>query len=83
MDKIIVNFTPTGMIPKRSDTPYVPIMPEEIIRDVREAYALGISMVHLHARNPEDQTPSHLKAIFAEIIMGIRAFAPDLIICVS
>lgn len=83
MDKIIVNFTPTGMIPKKTDTPHVPISPEEIIRDVETAWELGISMVHLHARNSEDQTPSYRKEIYGEIISGIRQFAPELIICVS
>jgi uncharacterized protein (DUF849 family) len=83
MNKIIINFTPTGMIPKKIDTPYVPISPEEIIRDVEAACELGISMVHLHARNNDDQTPSHRKEIYSEIIAGIRSFAPELIICVS
>jgi uncharacterized protein (DUF849 family) len=83
MDKIIVNFTPTGMLPKKKDTPHVPISPEEIIRDVEAACELGISMVHLHARNSGDQTSSHQKEIYSEIIAGIRRFAPELIICVS
>jgi uncharacterized protein (DUF849 family) len=83
MDKIIVNFTPTGMLPRKKDNPYVPILPEEIIRDVEAACALGISMVHLHARNRDDQTSSHQKGIYSEIIAGIRRFAPELIICVS
>lgn len=83
MDKIIINFTPTGMIPKKMDTPYVPITSEEIIQDVKNAWELGISMVHLHARNREDQTPRYQKETYAEIIQGIREFAPELIICVS
>jgi 3-keto-5-aminohexanoate cleavage enzyme len=83
MDKIIINFTPTGIIPKKTDTPHVPISPEEIIRDVETACALGISMVHLHARNSDDQSSSNRKEIYGEIIAGIRSFAPELIICVS
>ena len=83
MDKIIVNFTPTGMLPQKSETPHVPISPEEIICDVKVAYELGISMVHLHARNRDDQKPGYQKEIYAEIIVGIRNFAPELVICVS
>ncbi len=82
MNKIIVNFTPTGIIPRKSDTPYVPISVEEIVEDVRKAYAIGITMVHLHARD-EEGSPSHKKEIYDKIIRGIRSFAPDLIICVS
>ncbi|MDW7657497.1 MAG: 3-keto-5-aminohexanoate cleavage protein [Bacillota bacterium] len=83
MDPIIVNFTPTGMIPTRSDTPKVPLSPQEIIEDVREAVALGITMVHLHARDADSGRPDYRRSLYAEMIGGIRRFAPDLIICVS
>ena len=82
MDKIIINFTPTGMIPTKADTPYVPVSPQEIIDDVLQAVKLGITMVHLHARDTNG-VPSSDKALYAEIIRGIRQFAPDLVICVS
>jgi 3-keto-5-aminohexanoate cleavage enzyme len=72
MKKIIVNFTPTGMIPKKSDTPYVPVSVEEIVRDVRIACDYGITMVHLHARDVESQTATYRKEIYGEIISGIR-----------
>lgn len=81
-NKIVINFTPTGMLPTKKDTPYAPISPEEIIEDVRRANLLGITMVHLHARD-ENGLPSHRKEIYARIIQGIREFAPELIICVS
>lgn len=79
---IIVNFTPTGMLPRKRETPHVPISPAEIVRDVHSACRLGISMVHLHARN-SDETPGYQKEIYGEMIAGIRAFAPELVICVS
>jgi 3-keto-5-aminohexanoate cleavage enzyme len=82
MDKIVINFTPTGMIPTKADTPYIPISPNEIIDDVLQAVKLGITMVHLHARD-EHGVPSSDKALYAQIIRGIRQFAPDLVICVS
>lgn len=82
MEKIIVNFTPTGIIPRKEDTPYVPVTADEIIEDVRKACEVGITMVHLHARN-EEGVPSHKKDIYASIIKGIREFAPDLIVCAS
>lgn len=83
MSKLILNFTPTGMIPTKEQTPHVPVSVAEIIAAVRSAYEIGISMVHLHARNHKDGKPSYRKEIYAEIISGIRVFAPDLIICVS
>ena len=83
MDDLIINFTPTGMIPKKNQTPHVPISPEEIIRDVKEAARLGITMVHLHVRDQETQQPCYKKETYAKIISGIREFASDLVICVS
>lgn len=83
MSKLVLNFTPTGMIPTKEQTPHVPVSVAEIIAAVRSAYEIGISMVHLHARNHKDGKPSYRKEIYAEIISGIRVFAPDLIICVS
>lgn len=83
MKKLIVNFTPTGMIPQKSQTSFVPITPREIIEDVKVAYDLGITMVHLHARDEKTQLPCYKKDTYAKIIGGIREFAPELIICVS
>lgn len=82
-DKLIVNFAPTGMIPTREMTPYVPISVSEIVEDVHEACELGISMVHLHARDPQSGKPAYKAQIYGEIIGGIRKYAPELIICVS
>jgi 3-keto-5-aminohexanoate cleavage enzyme len=49
MSELIINFTPTGIIPSKSTTPYIPISPHEIIEQVHEASELGITLVHLHA----------------------------------
>lgn len=83
MNKLIVTFTPTGMLMQKDQTPYIPITPQEIISDVREACSIGVSSVHLHARDPKSGTPVWEKEWFEEIILGIRAFAPDLVISVT
>ena len=82
MNKLIINLTPTGMIPTKEMTPHVPQSPAEIISDVLDCAQLGISMVHLHARDEEGK-PTYRKEIYAEIIRGIRAKAPELVIIVS
>ena len=46
---LIINLTPTGMIPTKKMTPHVPVSVSEIIENVHEANELGITMVHLHA----------------------------------
>jgi 3-keto-5-aminohexanoate cleavage enzyme len=82
-EKLIINFAPTGMLPTKEMTPYVPISVSEIVEDVHEACELGISMVHLHARAPLSGKPTYKAEIYGEIIGGIRKFSPQLIICVS
>ena len=50
-------LAPTGMVPTRSMTPHVPLTPDEIAADVAAAAAVGITSVHLHARD-EDGDPT-------------------------
>jgi len=78
-----ISFAPTGMVPTKEMTPHVPVTPAEIVEDVRRAHEIGITSVHLHARDPETGEPTWRKAVFAEIVDGIREFAPELVVCVS
>lgn len=80
---LIINFTPTGMIPTKEMTPHAPIAPDEIIEDVRRAVNIGITMVHLHARDSATGKSTYKAQVYGEIIAGIRSFSKDLIICVS
>jgi 3-keto-5-aminohexanoate cleavage enzyme len=79
---LVINFAPTGMVPTRAMTPHVPLRPVEVIREVREANQLGITVVHLHGRDGDD-LPSSDPDHFAEMIGGIRETCPDLVLCVS
>lgn len=81
--KTIINFAPTGMIPTKAMTPHVPVSVSEIVEEVHRAHEIGITMVHLHARDETTGSPTWERAIYARIINGIRNFAPELIICVS
>lgn len=81
-NKILINFCPTGMIPTKEMTPYVPIRPNEIIEQTHEAYEMGITIAHLHARD-ENQVPTYKKSVYQEIFEGVRKHCPDLIICGS
>jgi uncharacterized protein (DUF849 family) len=82
-NNLIIDFTPTGMIPDKKMTPFVPVNVTEIVEDVHSAWEIGITKVHLHARDPRTENPTYKKDIYASIIEGIRKYAPDLVICVS
>ncbi|MBD0379947.1 3-keto-5-aminohexanoate cleavage protein [Paenibacillus sp. WST5] len=70
------------MIPTKDMTPHVPVRVEEIIAEVIESEKLGVSMVHLHARDHHG-APTYQKEVYADIISGIREKKPELIIVVS
>lgn len=80
---LVINFTPTGMIPTKEMTPHVPVEVSEIIDQVLEASELGITMVHLHARDSKTGVPTYKKDIYGQIVEGIRKYNPELVICVS
>jgi len=80
--KMIIKLAPTGMIPTKNDTPYVPITPKEIARDTYKAYRLGASVVHVHARDVQGK-PTYKKEVFERIFIEIRKKCPDIIICAT
>jgi 3-keto-5-aminohexanoate cleavage enzyme len=80
---LILNFTPTGMVPTRAMSPHVPIAVADIVEQVHEAYELGITLVHLHARDEATDRPTWEAAVYARIFEGIRRHCPDLVLCAS
>jgi uncharacterized protein (DUF849 family) len=80
---LIINFTPTGMIPTKDMTHHVPISVSEIIEDVHEAFELGITMAHLHDRDGSTGEATYRAEVYRRIIEGNRKFSKDLVICVS
>lgn len=80
--KLIINAALTGMVPTKADSPHVPVSCEEIIEDARRCRDAGASIVHLHARDADGQA-TYRKDIYREILAGVRAACPDVILCVS
>jgi 3-keto-5-aminohexanoate cleavage enzyme len=79
--KKIINFTPTGTQTTRENS-YAPLEPNEIIDSVIEANELGITLVHLHARDENLKNTYEIKH-YSKIVDGIRKYCPELVICVS
>lgn len=80
---LIVNFAPTGMIPTKDMTPHVPVTVSEIVEQVHQAVEIGVTMVHLHARDEATGEPTYHAEIYGRIIEGIREFSTDLVLCLS
>lgn len=79
---LVINVAPTGMVPTKETSPYVPIACDEILADVEACAALGASIIHVHARDA-DGRPTHRAEAFAPIVEGIRAIDPELVVCVT
>ena len=52
-ESFIVNLACTGVVPTRTMSPHVPLSHGEIVEDVAQCLALGVQMVHLHARDAD------------------------------
>lgn len=81
MSEKIINFTPTGTQTTRQNS-HAPLLPSEIIEEVHFAFELGITLVHIHARDEQLDNTWRVD-VYDEIISGIRRHCPQLAICVS
>jgi len=71
--KVIITCAVTGSIHTPSMSPHLPITPEQISNAAVEAINAGASIVHLHARNPQDGRPLQTPAAFREFVSDIKA----------
>jgi 3-keto-5-aminohexanoate cleavage enzyme len=72
MEKLIITCAVTGFSAMKSDTPYIPITPDEIVEETYRAYQAGASIVHLHARDPKTGKSVADNALFKEYYDRIR-----------
>jgi len=75
----IITVAITGAIPRKADTPAVPVVPSEQIESTHEAFEAGATVAHIHVRN-RDESPSSDPALFAEVQEGIAKHCPGMII---
>ena len=72
MAKVIISCAVTGAIHTPSMSDYLPITPEEIARSSIEAAEAGAAIIHLHARNPVDGSPTPDPAVFMQFLPTIK-----------
>lgn len=71
MEKLIITLAPTGSLPRKKDTPYVPVTPDEIAETAYLGEQEGASIIHVHCRD-ENENPTSDYAIFKETLDKIR-----------
>ncbi len=77
--KVIITCAVTGSIHTPSMSPHLPVSPAEIARAAIGAAEAGAAIVHLHARNPADGSPSQDPDLFREFLPQI-ALASDVVV---
>ena len=71
-DKVIITCAVTGSIHTPSMSPHLPVTPNEIAEDSIRAYEEGASIIHLHARDPEDGRPTPSADVFMQFLPRIK-----------
>jgi uncharacterized protein (DUF849 family) len=82
MSKIIVTCAVTGSVHTPSMSPSLPMTPDDIATAAIEAAEAGASIVHLHARNPNDGRPTQDPAVYRQFLPKIAA-ASDVVINIT
>jgi uncharacterized protein (DUF849 family) len=77
--KVIITCAVTGSIHTPSMSPYLPVTPEEIAEAAIGAAKAGAAIVHLHARNAKDGSPTQDPEVFREFLPKIKS-ASDVVI---
>jgi uncharacterized protein (DUF849 family) len=71
--KVIVTCAVTGSVHVPSQSPYLPITPEEIGNSAVGAAEAGAAILHLHARRPENGRPSPDPDLFMQFLPEIKS----------
>lgn len=71
--KTIITCAITGSSHTPTMSPHLPYTPAEIIHQSIEAYRAGAAVIHLHARQPHDGSPSADPGLFREYLTAIKA----------
>ena len=81
-EKVIVTCAVTGAIHTPTMSAYLPITADEIAEAAIGAAKAGAAIVHLHARNPVDGSPTQDPAYFKPFLSKIKA-ASDVVINIT
>ena len=71
MEKLIITVAPTGSVPRKKDTAFVPVTPDEIAETAYLCEQEGASVIHVHCRD-RNENPTSDYAVFKETVDKIR-----------
>ena len=80
--KVIISCAVTGSVHTPSMSPYLALTPDAIAQQAIEAAQAGAAILHLHARNPTDGSPTADPAVFDQFVPRIKG-ATDAVINIT
>jgi 3-keto-5-aminohexanoate cleavage enzyme len=82
-EKLIITAALSGGATFKNNNPNVPYTPEEFADEGEKCVQEGVSIVHIHARDPETEFATENLDIIRATVEAIRERCPDLIINLS
>ncbi|HRF07077.1 MAG TPA: 3-keto-5-aminohexanoate cleavage protein [Xanthobacteraceae bacterium] len=79
MTPCIITVAITGSVPRKKDTPAVPVTVAEQIESTQEAFEAGATVAHIHVRDDQENSSSDPDR-FAAVQEGIDKFCPGMIV---
>ena len=75
----IITVAITGSVPKKADTPAIPVTVGEQIESTQAAFEAGAALAHIHVRD-DDERPSSDPDRFAAVQEGLARHCPGMIV---
>ncbi len=81
-NKRIITAAITGGVHVPSQTPYLPITPDQIADEAVRAHSAGAAVAHVHVRDPETGRPTCDTELFWEVASKVKARC-DMVLCIT
>src|SRR4030042_1059140 len=82
MEKLIITAALTGNITLPTQTPYLPLTPQQIAEEAKRCADAGAASVHVHGRDPQTGKPTTDPEVYREIATFIKSKS-NVIVCVT
>ncbi|MHA1606839.1 MAG: 3-keto-5-aminohexanoate cleavage protein [Candidatus Freyarchaeota archaeon] len=79
-EKLIITCALTGSATIPSQTPYLPITPDQIAEEAYRAWEAGAAVVHVHVRDPKTGMPTADLNVWRETLTKIKEKC-DVVVC--
>jgi len=80
--KRIITAAITGAVHVPSQTPYLPVTPDQIADEAVRACLAGAAVAHVHVREPDTGRPTCSTELFREVASKIKARC-DIVLCLT